>query len=75
MNYVEIDFAKVKGYTKLSEQAKQIFERVYKTHNACHGLDYKKEWIPVSVKEHKTYLEVHFQNGGWLHYLPNGAWY
>lgn len=75
MNYIEIDFEKVKGYGKLSDPAKELFERIYKKHNSGHGLDYKKDWIPVKVKEHKTYLKVHFKNGEWLHYSPNGTWY
>lgn len=73
--YVQIDFEKVKGYNKLSDFAKTIFEKVYKMHNSVHGLDYKINWIPKSVKEHKTYLEVHFSNKDWLHYTPNGEWY
>ena len=74
-NYIEIDFALVKGYKKLSEPAKEVFQRVYKVHNSGQGLDYKKNWIPKSVKEYKTHLEVHFVNDQWLHYCPNGTWY
>ena len=75
MNYIKIDFSKVKGYQNLSEPAKALFRRSYKVHNSVHGMDYKEDWIPKKVKEHKTYLEVHFKNGQWLHYLPNGTWY
>jgi len=75
MNYIEIDFEKVEGYNKLSKPAKQVFERVYKSHNAGQGLDYKKDWLPKEVKERKTHIEVHFVNGEWLHYMPNGTWY
>ncbi|MEY8416343.1 hypothetical protein AAK964_08575 [Tissierella praeacuta] len=74
MNYIEIDFNKVKGYNKLSEGAKKFFEMMYKKHNSVHGLDYKKNWLPSKVKEHKTYIEVHFNNGEWLHYYSNGTW-
>lgn len=72
--YVEIDFNKVKGFDKLSDRAKELFQILYKKHNAAQGLDYKIRWIPKSVKEHKTHLEVHF-TGEWLHYMPNGEWY
>lgn len=75
MNYIDIDFNTVKGYSSLSEPAKRLFERVYKVHNSCHGIDYKAEWVPVRVKEHRKYLEVHFKNGEWLHYLPDGTWF
>lgn len=73
--YVDIDFNKVKGYNKLSEPAQKLFQRMYKRHNEAQGLDYKINWIPKSVKEHKTHLEVHFSNKDWLHYMPNGEWY
>lgn len=75
MSYIEIDFNKVKGFNNLSEPAKALFERVYKCHNAGQGMDYKEAWKPIKVKEHKQYLEVHFKNGDWLHYLPDGTWY
>ena len=73
--YLEIDFNKVKGFLKLSDPAKEIFKRVYRLHNAQQGSEYKELWQPVRVKEHRSYLEVHFKNGKWMHYLPNGTWY
>lgn len=75
MNYLEIDFEKVKGFSKLSDPAKELFISTYKTHNSGQGTDYKEDWKPVKVKEHKTHLEVHFKNKQWLHYMPNGTWY
>lgn len=75
MNYIDICFQDIEGWNEISVKAEEVFKRVYKLHNSCQGTDYKKEWIPVKVKEHKKYLEVHFANGGWLHYLPNGTWY
>lgn len=74
MNYLEIDFTKVKGYNKLSENAKEIFERTYKVHNSIQGLDYKEEWQPVKVTESEKHLKVVFKNGDWLHYYPNETW-
>lgn len=73
INYLKIDFNKVKGYSKLSKQAKQAFEIIYKKHSQ--GLDNKEDWSPVKVIQRDTHLEVHFKNGEWLHYLPNGTWY
>jgi hypothetical protein len=75
MNYIKIDFNEVEGYNKLSDDAKKVFERVYKAHNSAQGNDYKEKYIPTSVKEHKEYLEVHFKDGEWLHYTANGEWY
>lgn len=74
MNYIEIDFSKVKGYNQMSEAAKKHFERVYKAHNSIVGDEYKEDWKPIKVKEHENFIEVHFKNGDWLHYYSNGTW-
>lgn len=73
--YVEIDYNKVKGFDKLSVRAQVLFITLYKKHNAAQGLENKIQWIPKRVREHKNYLEVHFNNREWLHWLPNGEWY
>lgn len=73
--YIEIDFEKVNGFNKLSEHAKDLFKSVYKKHNSVQGKDYKEGWIPKKIKEHRSYIEVHFRNGEWLHYFANGTWY
>ena len=75
VDYLEIDFQKVDGYKKLSESGKKAFQMIYKKHNAQLGENYKKDWIPKKVKEYSSHLIVHFANGEWLHYLPNGTWY
>ncbi len=74
MNYIQIDFEKVKGFNKLSDQARDLFRSVYVRHNSGQGMDYKEDWTPKKVKEHGGHLEVHFNNGEWLHYYPNGTW-
>lgn len=74
-DYIEIDFQKVKGFSKLSEDAKKLFIATYQKHNDCFGFDNKEDWVPVKVVEHKKYLEVHFKNGNWLHYTVHGTWY
>lgn len=73
MNYIEIDFNKVKGFNKLTPEQQELFKSTYKVHNSVHGLDYKEKWIPVSVKwidigSRLSYLKVVFRNGDWLHY-------
>ena len=81
MNYIEIDFTKVKGFNKLTAEQQELFKSTYRVHNSVHGLDYKDEWIPISVKwivENPTkysYLKVVFQNGEWLYYTQNRTWY
>ena len=47
----------------------------YKIHNSSIGLDYKEDYTPVKVEENNEQLEVHFKNGVWLHYMPDGTWY
>ncbi len=78
INYIEIDFDKVKGFNNLTQEQQELFKSTYRVHNSVHGIDYKEEWIPVSVKwiEGKpSYLKVVFRNRDWLHYTLNGTWY
>lgn len=75
MNYIDINFNEVKGYTKLTEAQQKLFREIYRLHNSCQGTDYKADWTPTSVKAMKTYLKVTFKNGVWLHYLPDMTWF
>lgn len=70
---LNIDYLKVKGFEKLSPKAQQLFQHIDRNHTAC--VRDKAAWTPVKVKERKDHLEVHFKNGEWLHYSPNGSWY
>lgn len=72
--HIEIDFEKVNGFMKLSEPAKKLLKSVYVKHNSGQGTEYKEGWTPKKVKEHKSYIEVYFNNGEWLHYYINGTW-
>ena len=74
MNYIEINFEDVKGYSKLSDFAKELFCNTYKIHNSCQGMDYKEGYIPIKVVECKSHLKVVFRNKQWLHYYPNETW-
>lgn len=82
MNYIEIDFNKVKGFKRLTAEQQQLFTGIYKVHNSGQGLDHKEGYTPISVKwvEDKKYsrhsfLKVVFKNGIWLHYSQNWTWY
>lgn len=70
---MNIDYLKVKGYERLSAAARKVFHHVDKLHT--NAVEDKAAWTPVKVKEHRDHIEVHFKNGKWLHYLPNGRWY
>lgn len=74
MNYIEIDFNKVKGFKKLTPEQQQLFIETYKLHNSIQGSDYKNGYIPISVKWDKNHLKVVFKNEEWLHYYSNGTW-
>lgn len=75
VNYIEIDFNKVKGFKRLTAEQQQLFIRIYKVHNSGQGLDYKDGYTPLSVKWDKNHLKVVFKNGIWLHYSQNETWY
>lgn len=66
-----MDLNSIKGFDKLSEAAKALFIRVY----AKHRRSIESVLIATKVVEHKKYLEVHFSDGSWLHYSPDGTWY
>lgn len=72
-----IDFDKVKGYSKLTEKQQELFKSVYERHNACLGRDYREAFTPICVKEdhRQRCLIVRFKNGEWLHYTAGGDWY
>lgn len=74
MNYRDIEFENIRGYKKLSPVAKKHFETIYKMHNSIVGLEYKEDWEPIKIIEHKNWIEVHFKNGKWLHYYYDGTW-
>ena len=66
-----MNYSNIKGYEKLSEGAKGVFNYVHRKHQ--NGVD-KEEWIVIEVKQRATYLKVSFKNGRWLAYYPDGSW-
>lgn len=70
-----MDLNNIKGFNKLTEQAKAVFIRVYANHRSAVGNEYKDGWTAIAVKERRKGVEVIFKNGEWLHYTPNGTWY
>ncbi len=74
VNALEIDLQQVSGYSRLSECAKAMFEKIYIKHiNAC-GIEAKLKYVPKRVTEHKDHLKVYMVSGDWFHYYPNGTW-
>lgn len=66
----------IKGYEKLTEYQKKIFDFTFNRHQSSLGSDAKEEYTPKSVKAlSQTVLKVTFKNGQWLHYNANLDWY
>lgn len=64
----------IKGYNKLTDQQKDIFDKTYEKHQEC--VEDKSKYIPISVKPiTKTMLKVVFKNGDWYHYTSGLVWY
>ena len=63
-----------KGYSKLSDPAKNIFKMIYNKHMKVCGKELKAKWIPAKVTEHRNYLKVYMHNGDWFHYYADGTW-
>jgi hypothetical protein len=66
----------IKGYNKLTDYQKSIFNGTYKRHQSCLGASEKVEYTPVSVKAiDPGTLKVVFKNKSWLHYASSLDWY
>lgn len=82
MNFIQIDYTKVKGFTELTEEQQKLFIETYKVHNSVQGSDCKEAWTPISVKwvtnkidDRFSRLEVTFKNGEWLYYTKKHEWF
>ena len=63
----------IKGFNELSTYAQRLFKETNQKH--LEAVEDKASWTPIKVKEHQNHIGVHFKNGTWLHYLPDGTWY
>lgn len=68
-----MDLSKVKGYKKLLKWQQELLDRVHAKHMA--SVEDKSKWEIKSVTWQRTFLNVLFQNGEWLHYTTDGYWY
>ena len=82
MNFIQIDYTKVKGFAGLTEEQQQLFIETYKIHNSVQGNDYKENYEPISVKwvadkvdDRFSKLKVIFKNGEWLYYTKIHEWF
>lgn len=70
---------KIKGFAGLSDEQKQLFDRVYSRHMAAMGTEKRKKYSVDHLKEIKwneteKCLEVYY-NDDWWHYDTKGDWY
>lgn len=63
----------IKGFKELTEMGQYIFKRTHEEHVKMTGN--QPEWQVLEVVERKGFVEVHFQNGTWLHYTAKKEWY
>lgn len=63
----------VKGYDKLDDVEKQVFDRFCR--NFYDMWEQPEKHAPVKVQRVKMYLKVTLNDGDWLHVLGNGDWY
>lgn len=71
---------KIKGYAVLTEEQKQLFDRVYSRHMAAMGTEKRKNYSVEHLKEIKwdaaeRCLKVYYKNDDWWHYDTKGDWY
>lgn len=70
----------MKALRKLSDEQKQLFEKVYEQHAASMGTEMRKKYskenvdVVIWVRSEKC-LHVHFKDGEWWRYGLNGTWY
>jgi len=78
---IEVDFSKIKGYSKLTEHQQQLFSRVYKSHLKMMGTEKQKQYAPEQLKEIKwvpkeNCLHVFWKGDtDWFHYDTRWCWY
>ena len=68
------DAGKVKGYAKLNDMDKKLFDRFCK--RFYEAWEYPEDHAPIKIERmDKKYLKVTLNDGDWLHILRNGEWY
>lgn len=61
-------------FNSLAEDDKELFLKIYNSHQAIHGIEAKEKWIATSVSKFSDCFIVTFRNDEWLHYYLDGSW-
>lgn len=64
----------------LTDQEYQILLTVYANHNRSMGLKDREKYtlshiVKVERNPKQNCINVHYDNGDWYHYCPDGTWY
>lgn len=64
----------------LNDKEYKLFLDVYQKHNRSMGIEKRKNYtlshvVKVERNTEENCLNVHYKNGDWWHYAPNGMWY
>lgn len=64
----------------LNDDEYKILLETYAKHNASMGLSEREKYsfshiVKVERNTEENCLNVHYDNGDWWHYTPNGKWY
>lgn len=71
-----VNLEKIKGYETLSQDRKELFKRVYKSHMDCiESENLREKYTPVKVNPAEYGVRVEFKTTSWLHYNWKGEWY
>lgn len=70
---------RINGYSKLTEEQKNLFNRVHKAHMKMFGLEMQRKYAIENIKEIKwnkkeNCIEVYYVDN-WCHYDQRGHWY
>lgn len=68
------------GYDGLSQDQKELFERVFRKHQSALGSEKKMLYSRSNIAKvewasEENCLHVHFQDGEWWHYDQKETWY
>lgn len=78
MNQTQIDFERIKGFSKLTVEQQQFFIRMHHSHMKAMGTDNQKKYSAKNIKKvawdkEENTVNVYYQDI-WWHYGRQG-WY
>lgn len=75
MRFIKIDYKKIRGFKKLTQEQQRLFIETYERHNAIIPTNCKEDFVPVAVKPIRGELRVTFRNREKLRFAYDGMWY